>query len=162
VQTYNLDNGISLNFATANDTALVVLVASTKDAMASAIKTLRGGASIQDDPAFKGSANRISKESTKAVFIHPGRMLRMAKPFMSDRERSEMAPFAELLNDTVISLVVDHSNERLRVSAEVTGLPKVDALLNQLIAAEFSKNHRHESSRRASKENGIRRETAKQ
>ena len=64
---------------------------------------------------------------------------------MHPREWSEIAPFVELMDETVASLVVDHSNERLRVTADVKGIPNIADLLSKLIAAEQGRHRRSAS-----------------
>jgi hypothetical protein len=140
VRTYQLPEGVTLYFTT---TGKKVLVASTESAMTRSIHTQRGGKSIRDDAAFTKSMSRISPYSTKAVFVHPRRSLQMAKRFMSPGEWREVEPMLGPLTDTVVSLVIDHSGERFRISAEVTGVPDIGDLVAELIGAEMLDAQRH-------------------
>jgi len=136
VRTYKLPDHVTLYFATAGQK---MLVASSRSAMTRSIRTLHGGKSIRDDEVFAKSMSRIGPDSTKAVFVHPGRCARIAKRFMSERDRKEMEPFLRVLTDTVVSLVIDHSGERFRISAELTGIPEVGDLVTRMIGAEERK-----------------------
>ena len=146
VRTFTLENDVTLYFAT---TGHHVLMASTKYAMTQTIKVQRGGESIRKDPAFAASMSCLTDASTKAVFAHPGRCIEVARPFMSESDQAEVAPFLGLLTDTVASLVIDHSHNRFRLSAEVTGIPKVGGLVTQLIEAEEQKKQRSASLEKA-------------
>ncbi len=133
VRNFALPEGITVYFASLDHN---VVIATSKMAVARSIQTQRGGKSILQDKAFASSLPRVGPDSTKAVFVHPGRVLQICKPFMSKGDLAEVAPFESLLSDTVASLVVEHSSRRLSMSIEVSGIPEVGALLSELIAAE--------------------------
>ncbi|MFQ5462827.1 MAG: tetratricopeptide repeat protein [Phycisphaerae bacterium] len=133
VRVYPIKDKLDLHFATVGHS---VLVATSRYAMARSIKTAAGGDSIRKDAAFAESLARVGPATTKALFVHPGRCLKLASKFMSDGERKEVKPFLPMLDATVASLVVNHSNERLEVALGVSNLPHIGGVLGQLIAAE--------------------------
>lgn len=131
VTRYSFTDGPVVRFASIENTILVGL---TREAMAKAIDTQRGGDSILADQAFAGVLSSLTDDCTKAVMIHPGRMFAVLSPMMDSDERAEIEPFLPLLADTVASFTVDHGEARLGVSLRVDGLPEVSGVLDQLIA----------------------------
>ena len=139
VRDFRFPDGIAVYFATeGND----VLIASTKSAMAQSIQAKRSGRSVLDDPAFAKSLTRLGADTTKALFVHPGRCAQIAKRFMGPAEIAEMKPVVAAMTDTVVSAVVDHSQGLFRVSAMVTGIPDVGVLVGMKLAEE---ERRHEA-----------------
>jgi len=134
VQQYTIDD-CTLSLATFEKH---VLVASTRDAMAQALNALRAGKSVTNDVAFASRIRQLSPETTRAVFVHPGRCLKMAERFMPPGERVEAQRFAGLLTETVVSMVNEHGHDRLRMSFQASGIPKIDGLLNELIQAHHN------------------------
>lgn len=136
VQKYMIED-CTLSLATVDKH---VLVASTKDAMARAVDALQRGKSVVNDQAFAARISGLSPETTRAIFVHPGRCLKMAERFMPPHDRAEAQRYAGLLTDTVVSIVNEHGADRLRLSFEASGIPRIDGLLNELIQA-----HHHDS-----------------
>ncbi len=133
VRVYPIEDALKLHFATVGHS---VLVATSRSAMARSLKTAKGGESIRRDAAFADSLASVGPAATKGLFVHPGRCLKLASKFMSEGERKEIKPFVPILDATVASLVVNHSNERLELALGVSNLPRIGGLLEQLIAAE--------------------------
>ncbi len=143
---FSLPEGMSLYFATLDNR---VVLATSKTAMASAVGTRRSGDSVVEDPAFSSILSNLSDGTTAGVFAHPGRMMKVAKPFMSEDEAKEMAQVAPLLENTVASLAIEHSNEVLHFSINVTGIPNVSGMLTQLIEAEMQQEQQLAGIKRA-------------
>lgn len=54
-----------------------------------------------------------------------------------------MEPVVELLTDTVAALTVEHSDQMLRLTAAVTGVPDVGEFVGKMIAQERQRGKRH-------------------
>jgi hypothetical protein len=130
---YKLPNGFNIYLATTKDR---IMIGSSERAISSALGATRKGKSVLNDRAFTASLEQISSDTTKAVFVHAGRCAKIARGFMSERERAEIAPFMSVLSDTVASLVVDHSDNVLRFSVSVTGIPDIGDLVAELVTQE--------------------------
>lgn len=110
-----------------------IIVTTSRAALESTLAGRRSGRSVLDDEVFAPNAACLSGDTTDALFAHPGRCAAMAAPFMSSRDRAEMEPYLDLLSETVVSVAVNHSASRLNLSTMVTGLPKLDGLVAELL-----------------------------
>lgn len=142
VRTFSFPENVKVHFATVEND---VLIGMTPSAIARSIKAKRSGQSILKDSAFTPCLSRLTADSTKAVFVHPGRCAAIAKRFMPPGDAKEMEPFLPLLSKTVVSAVVEHSGEMLRVSAQVSGIPDISGVVTQALIKEMGRNesHRH-------------------
>lgn len=132
-RSYKFPDGITIYFATMDSR---IIVGSNEYAVAGAIRAKRSGQSVLSDKAFGPCLLEVSSDTTKAVFVYAGRCARIAKGFMSKRERAETDTVFAVLSDTVGSLVVDHSDSRLRISMKVSGIPDVGDLVAELVTNE--------------------------
>jgi len=146
VRVYPIEDGLNLHFATVGHS---ILVATSRYAMARSIETADGGDSIRKDAAFAESLARVGTATTKALFVHPGRCLKLAARFMSESERKEVEPLLPMLDATVASLVVNHTNQRFEVALGVSNLPRIGGVLGQLIAAEKRSHALRQAAREA-------------
>lgn len=149
VRTYEIAGVGQVYFGTQDN---AVLVAATKTAMSQAIHAKRSKRSVLSDSAFAASIMRIGSETTKATFIHAGRAARLARQFMSEGEAKEMEPFVGLLTKTVVSFVVDHSGESFRLSAKLSGIPRIGPMVSQFVAMQHQEHARESQLRRAMSE----------
>lgn len=133
VKTYRFPDGVTVYFATVDNT---LLISPSQSAMARSLTARRSGASIMDDPKFAASISQIGPDSTIAMFAHPGRCAQIASQFAPPEEFAEIEPWLDTLDDTVASAVVTHSGEMFRFSATVTGIPDISELVSQLIISE--------------------------
>jgi len=132
-RSYKMPEGVTVYFTTVDDH---VIIASSKAAVEAAAHAKRNDASVSDDRAFAASLSRISPSSTKAVVIHAGRCVEIARQFMPPGELAEAEPYMAVLSDTVASLVVDHSDEVFRISVALTGIPDVGDLVARMVTEE--------------------------
>ena len=143
---FQLPNGPTIHFATlGND----VLIGSSETAVARAIAAKRGGKSLASDEAFAASLKRLGPDTTKAVLVHAGRAAAVAKRFMPPGEAAQVAPIMDVLSGTVVSLVTEHSDERLSFTTEVSGIPDVSGLVAHAITQQAASQQRHGNLRRA-------------
>jgi len=133
VRTYKFPEGVTVRFATADDK---VLVATTRHAMQRALEAAAGAESILADKAFSASLGRITENTSKALFVHPGRCFEVARRFMSPGELKEAEPVMALLTDLVASVLTDEAEEMFHLSAVATGLPDVGDFVAEMIQRE--------------------------
>ncbi|MFQ5589593.1 MAG: hypothetical protein ACE5HE_00380 [Phycisphaerae bacterium] len=137
---YQLPKNAAVYLATdGND----VLLSTTREAMARSIQARRTGQSVLDDDVFAASLSRFGPDTTRGVFVHPGRVLGIARQFMSRQEFAEMEAFLPALSNTVASVVVDHSDNAFHLSCAVTGLPEVGGVVAQLLKQERLRHEAH-------------------
>ena len=144
VRRFSLPEGVTIHFATDGSD---VLVSTTRYAMSRALQAKRGGQSVLDDPAYAANLKQLDDSTTKGLFVHAGRALELAKPFMSKGDAAEAAPFAKPLANTVVGVVISHSDRALRVSGSITGIPDVGDVVASLIT-EQARSHKQEHSLR--------------
>lgn len=143
VRSYRFPEGITIHFAAVGND---ILVSPSKSVIARCLATKKGGKSVLEDAALSKSMARVTNDSVLAVVAHPGRCLEIAKRYMNGRDREEIARFEGLLKDVAATLVVEHSDEMLRFSTTVTGLPNVSGLVTEMVRGQF--HGRHEAARR--------------
>jgi hypothetical protein len=89
--------------------------------------------SILDDAAFAADAARVEEGHTLVAMANPGRCIAFAGAMMDPGELERMAPIAELLRDTVVTLGIEHTDTRLGLRARVSALPDVSGLVAQAL-----------------------------
>lgn len=139
VHAYRLPERLTLYFV---DDGNHVIVSPSRMAIARALAAKRSGKSVVQDAAYSKSLSRLGPDSTVVAFAHPARCFAIARSFMPAGDAREVEPFVQLLSETVASLVVTHGASSFRLSASVTGLPKVDGLIAKLIEQQMSERQR--------------------
>ena len=133
VHRYDFPEHVSLYFTTAGND---MLITSSKSAMVRSLEAKQGGSSVLDKSTFAKSLARLGPATTKALFAHPGRCAQIAKRFMPPSEVAEIEPVIEIMSDTIVSAVIDHSDGEFRFSAMATGLPDVGELVAMKLQEE--------------------------
>lgn len=133
VRRYTFPERISVYTAATGNEFYVAL---TRGAVERSLAARRANQSVRDDETMKRSMQRISAASTIAAVVHAGRCAQLARLYIPARELDEAEPFLNALSDTAGALVVDHSDTLLRVSAVVTGIPRVGDLVAQKLIQE--------------------------
>ncbi len=90
--------------------------------------------SVLDDPVFADDAKKLAEGHTLIAMANPGRCIRLAQAF--GEADDEMAVFAELLDETVVSVGLEHTDTRLALHARVSHIPDVSGLVAQAIRGE--------------------------
>jgi hypothetical protein len=62
---------------------------------------------------------------------------------MGERDRQEMAPFAQMLHDTTARLTLAQGADHATVSGRIRGLPDVAPMVRQLIEQHTGRRVRH-------------------
>ncbi len=131
VRSFKMPEGVMIHFATLEND---VMITPSKAALASSIRAKRSNKSVLNDPVFAASLSRVSPESTKALFLHPARLARVASAIPDARDGlKEIEPFLPMLSNTVASAVVEHSGDLLAFSTALTGVPNVGSLVAQMM-----------------------------
>lgn len=146
VTLFSLPQGHAIALAVSGDD---VYLASTKLAMSRSLQVRKSGPSVLDDAAFAKPMKRLQEGGGKGLFVHPGRVATIIKPFMSKSEATEIEPFMIALKDTVASVTVDHGDRVLRVKGQVDSLPQIGGLISQAIGQEMREGQRRGEIREA-------------
>jgi hypothetical protein len=88
-------------------------------------------ASVLSDGVFQRALDVLGRSPTLIVAACPGRCAVLARGFMPADEARAMEPYAALLQKTVVSLAVQHSDTRLALAARVSAIPDISGLVTQ-------------------------------
>ncbi len=123
-----------------------LFIATTREAFRQAGAAGKKGGSILNDQAFAASLASLDATTSKAAFINPGRCLQIGRQFMGEGERQKTEPFVDLLSRTIVAVRTNESEQELRITAQVSGLPDIGPLLSELIEREAQGGRgRHET-----------------
>ena len=89
--------------------------------------------SISQDEVLGGSLAALDQSPTFLLAACPGRLARMARPFMPPQEYAQIEPVAQLLGETSVTLLSQHSDTRFALAARVENIPDVSILVNQAV-----------------------------
>jgi len=128
-ERYELD-GTSIYLVT---TGGEMIFSPSVGAIAHSLEARRSGRSVLDDQAFAAPVRALQDTSTFAFLCSPGRAVRMGEAHMSAGDRREIMPVAHLLESTLVSVRVEHSDTRLAIRAALEGVPDVSRMLTQVI-----------------------------
>jgi hypothetical protein len=109
------------------------IVGGTDSAVAAAVRA-GSGDSVSDDPQFRPLLSGLTADSSKAVLVHVGRMLKVAGSMDRGRDGQQMARLGELLDRLAVVVVTHEGPTELVVQAAVSGLPNVPRLVEALAA----------------------------
>ncbi|RJP33590.1 MAG: hypothetical protein C4547_12095 [Phycisphaerales bacterium] len=126
-----------------------VILSPSQRAVERAIQTRRAGSSILSDAKFQPVRDRITDATTKVVFLHPQRCARIGEQFMSAKDLEEARPWIDAMDDTVVSLVLDHSDTEFHLSALLGNIPDVGDLVSAKIMEERQRAMARQTRRRA-------------
>jgi hypothetical protein len=140
VHRYELPDRVTLFFATVGHD---VFVASSRSAMSRSIQAVQAGRSVLDDPTFARRLAQLGPATTKAILAHPGRCTKVARPFMSPADLAEIEPVIGMMNEMVVSTVISHSDQELRLSTTVSGLPDVGEFVAAKLQEEEARKEAH-------------------
>jgi len=111
-------------------------VSPSSSALERALAARASGNSVLDDDVLARSLGHVDGRHTACLVAVPGRLARMGEPHMGDQERREVMPIAQLLDESIVSLTIEHSATRLGVSLRALNLPDVSGMVRQLIESE--------------------------
>ena len=143
VRTWTFPAGPALHLAVLERE---LAVATTPRALERLLAGAGSAPSVLDDPAYAAVLGELSGGANQVLCVEPGRLLRVLRPFLSERERAELDPLGELCRETVVGVFVQHEPDQLALRARVAGLPAIDALLDEALRrrlVERSAPHDH-------------------
>ena len=132
-QRFIFPEGISIYLVQADDD---LIISPNREVIRATMETRKNSRSILQDPMYTPCLKQLGNGATLAVMAHPGRCLQLAKGYMSKRDWKEAEPVAEMLTDTVASLIMVHSDTEFRFGTRVTGLPNVGPFITKMIEQE--------------------------
>jgi hypothetical protein len=116
-----------------------MIVSPSVSAITHTLEARRRGRSVLDDATFAPSLAQLKDTSTFALLCSPARVAHMGAGHMSASDRREILPVANLLDSTMVSLRVEHSNTRIGVRAAIEGVPDVSHMLAGVLDAQRAK-----------------------
>jgi hypothetical protein len=137
---YQFPEGVTVYFAAVDHN---VWISPSKTAIAQSIAALHSGRSVLNDEVFGESVSGLSENTTLGVFVHPARCAQIVKQFVPPYEVAEIEPLLAAMADTVASMTIEHSDEILRVSGMVTGLPEVGPIVSEMYERERQRHDMH-------------------
>ena len=120
-----------------------MVISPSASAIERSIHARKKGRSVLDDPLFAAPLRELEQNSTFAFVCNPGRAAQMAGVHMSPAERQQMAPVAQLLEKTTVSVCVEHSSTRLALRAALAGVPDVSQFVAHMIDAQRGHGAKH-------------------
>lgn len=126
VRAYRMPEGATIFYASSGN---AIVVTPSKSAMMRIAAARQSGRCVMNDSAFATAIRTVRPESTVAALVHVGRCAQIARLHVGEVELREAEPFVSALNDTVGSLGVQHSDQTLRLSMSLNGLPKLGAII---------------------------------
>jgi hypothetical protein len=101
--------------------------------MAAVARTGEGNR-LTNDAQFQPLLSSLTPDSSKAVLVHVGRMLKVAGALDRGRDGPQMARVGELLDRLAVVIVTQEGPTELVLQAAVSGLPNVPKLVEALSA----------------------------
>jgi hypothetical protein len=139
VREYTFPGGVCVNVGFSGDRMIMSL---TRAAMRAALAGGKEKGSLLEDQAFAAGLEQVTAGTSKVVMVHPGRMLEVARPFMSGRDYQEAEEVARMMPQLVATVMTQEREEELQAAVRVSGLPKVDRLLSELLDREIQRETR--------------------
>jgi hypothetical protein len=109
------------------------IAAGTESAVAAAARTGEGNR-LANDAQFQPLLSSLTPDSSKAVLVHVGRVLKVAGAMDRGRDGPQMARVGELLDRLAVVIVTQEGPTELVLQAAVSGLPNVPKLVEALSA----------------------------
>jgi hypothetical protein len=137
------EGGPSLHVAQVRNSLVIGL---TEVAVKASIGAQRGGQSILKDEGVKAATDRMTEDTSIVLFAHAGRCAEIATQFCSEDEVAEVRQVAQIAGSTILTVTVDESPTRFRVSGNLGGLPQAKDAIR--VFSQMMANH-HERDRAA-------------
>lgn len=129
VQVFPMPEGVNIHVARLERS---IIIAPTERAVAASIEASRSRTSILTDEGVKAAVDRLTPDTSLALFAHAGRCAQVASQFCPPHEVEHVRAVGALAGSTVVTLLADESPTRLRLAANVTGLPKAEDVIGMV------------------------------
>lgn len=114
-----------------------IVLATTENALRRSVAAPAEKDSVFSDPNYARLLQGMGTDANQALFVHAGRVLHMALPYMGAREVAGVEPYQGLLDELVLAFVVSHTRNQLRIEGRLAGLPRVDGLVARALQGEL-------------------------
>jgi hypothetical protein len=132
-RVYTLPPGIPLYLTTHENT---LLLSPSEELIEQALEGRTSAQSVLHDEAFAAELGRLDKDTTFVASAHLGRLLEVARPFLPGDARAELERFATLAARSVVTLRTKHGDTSLGIALALHGLPRIDGLVAEALAAQ--------------------------
>ena len=109
-----------------------LVLSPSRHAIERSLQASKPSKSILNDPIFADDVKRIDDGHTVVAMANPGRCIEFAAGMMGHMD-AEMERIADLLEDTVITVGIEHTDTLLGFKARVSNIPDVSGLVAQAI-----------------------------
>jgi hypothetical protein len=93
----------------------------------------QAGRAVKHDPVLGKSLAVLEKSPTFLLAACPGRIARMARPFVPPEEAAGLEPIAAVMAETAVLLSAQHSNTHFALHARVEQIPDISGLVGRAI-----------------------------
>jgi hypothetical protein len=131
--TFADDDAPQLVIAKLGDEALV---AGTPDAVKAVIEAGKSGTTLANDARAKAFWESKSEHTSKAAFVHVGRALQLAAAMENGRNADEMRMISNVIQDMVVTLVVNEAPADFEIQTDIVGLPQFDAIIKAVAKSQ--------------------------
>ncbi len=132
VTVYRIEDSSMVYLARADET---IIVGSSLKAVTDSILALRGLGSVLDDAEMGNALARVNGETSLAIAANVGRLARVASLDATGDEAAMLKTVCSVADQTMLTVLVDETDTRLRLKACLANLPKVDAIVGKLAEA---------------------------
>jgi hypothetical protein len=116
-----------------NDQALI---AGTEAAVNAAIQAGKTGKTLAQDNKAQSLWQTKSEHTAKAVFVHVGRMLRLAAMMNNGNDGQQMEAVSRVVDDLTITLVFNESPAHFEAKLNAVGLPGFENIIKMMAKFE--------------------------
>ncbi len=132
-RVFRLPPGFPLYLTTHENT---LLLSPSEELIEDALASRSNGNSVLHDEAFARELGQLGKDTTFALCAHLGRTLAVAQPYLGSEQREQLARYAPLLTDTVVSLQARHAEAQLGLTLALHGLPRIAGLVGAALESQ--------------------------
>jgi len=118
-----------------------LLISPSRSAVERSLAAHASGRSALDDEAFSECLGALTGSDTLVLVANPGRCARMALPMAPAGEATELQQVARLLDKTVLSIGIEHSQNRLSFRARLRDVPDISRFVLQAAGGGGKSRH---------------------
>ncbi len=111
------------------------LIAGTAEAVTAAIQASVSDETIANDPPAKALWEHANEHTSKAVFMHLGRLMGLASTIEDGSEAEHLKQMSRVCDQLTISLVCNEAPSDLEIQLDAAGLPKFERIIRTISEA---------------------------